>query len=952
MKSSQAPSLPPASFDAWTAVDILAHRWFALLLWTLVFAAAGAGVAFLMWGRTFTSSAQLVHYEPSTIDDTYHPRALVTPSLVVMLQSPAVLEKMGADLQPPLSAKELAQRVQITLDRNNDVATITATAPTREASIDLVNRYTAAAVAYTQELQRQEAVEAGDNVTRQLAEVETELGSARAAIPSDQVAAVNSLSATPDTATASRELAQRVQAARDQLDDLLVRYTDAHPLVREQRARLAALQEAQSRAAAANPPGSAQSALPPAVAQALYGRISPEEVAMGERLRSLESNRAILLARQRAIQPFRDDPPGYFRVLSPVTANPTLEYDHRLELVLCACLGAIVGCCLGAGVLVLRELLDNRIKTRADARRVTGLPLLATLGNLRRLPPEQRDQAAFRAWTALQSRLSTSPHHGMVCGFTSAHAGDGRSAWVDLLARAACQSGYRVLTISTHATAKKLPVRAVTTGPGVSGDAVTEQIALTEEELSSPDRLLERLSSTDCPQRIDLPLSGWVWDVEHRGQWRSALELWSSVEHVVIFVELPPASATETVLLAKNIPNLVWVVDGHSSDAAETRAELANLRAADCHLVGAVLNREDTVPVQERYSRWFATATAAFAAALVFAGHPPRAVAAESAPAAVAVPATFSVVDPSQRADWQKRLTLGPGDLLRFQLYGAPDLTREDVPVDPDGRVSYLEAENVVATGLTVDELRDRVTTTLAKYRRTPQVSIAPLSFHSKHYYLLGSVMQRGVYPLDRPITIIEAVARAHGFETSISRGNVIETTDFSHSFIERGGRRLPVDFEKLFVHGDLSQNVVLEPDDYLYFPAGAAGAVYVLGEVRTPGAVAFDDQTSVLTAIANRGGFTERAWKQRVLVVRNSQAQPEAFRVNAYGALEGKNTNLELQPGDVVYVSNRPWIRVEELLDRAASAFVESAVITWTSIHVGAGIPDTITTATTTATP
>ena len=122
-----------------------------------------------------------------------------------------------------------------------------------------------------------------------------------------------------------------------------------------------------------------------------------------------------------------------------------------------------------------------------------------------------------------------------------------------------------------------------------------------------------------------------------------------------------------------------------------------------------------------------------------------------------------------------------------------------------------------------------------------------------------------------------------------------------------------------------------------------------MLGEVRTPGAVAFDDQTSVLTAIANRGGFTERAWKQRVLVVRNSQVQPETFRVNAYGALEGKNTNLELKPGDVVYISNRPWARAEELLDRATSAFVESAVITWTSIHVGAGIPDAITTATTT---
>jgi len=47
---------------------------------------------------------------------------------------------------------------------------------------------------------------------------------------------------------------------------------------------------------------------------------------------------------------------------------------------------------------------------------------------------------------------------------------------------------------------------------------------------------------------------------------------------------------------------------------------------------------------------------------------------------------------------------------------------------------------------------------------------------------------------------------------------------------------------------------------------------------------------------------------------------------------------------GDLIYVSNRPWIRVEELLDRAATAFVEGAVVTWTGIHVGSGVAGTVT--------
>ena len=33
-----------------------------------------------------------------------------------------------------------------------------------------------------------------------------------------------------------------------------------------------------------------------------------------------------------------------------------------------------------------------------------------------------------------------------------------------------------------------------------------------------------------------------------------------------------------------------------------------------------------------------------------------------------------------------------------------------------------------------------------------------------------------------------------------------------------------------------------------------------------------------------------------------------------------------------------RPWIRAEDLVDRATSAFVEAAVISWTGVHIGLG--------------
>ena len=262
-----------------------------------------------------------------------------------MLQSPGLLEEVGSQLQPPVSAKELAKHVQITLDRNNDVATVTATGSSAAVTADLVRRFCAVAIAYTQTMQRQEAVEAGDNVNRQLALVESEIATTRAAIPAASLATVTAFATAPETPVApASDLPQRMQSARDQLDDLLVRYTEAHPLVREQRTRLAAL-EVQSRAASAAGQSfaPARPAAAPAPSPAFYGRLTPEEVVMGERFRSLETNRSLLIARQRAIHPFRENPPGYFRVLLSVTANPTIQHNHRLEIALFACLGAFFG---------------------------------------------------------------------------------------------------------------------------------------------------------------------------------------------------------------------------------------------------------------------------------------------------------------------------------------------------------------------------------------------------------------------------------------------------------------------------------------------------------------------------------------------------------------------------------------------------------------------------------
>lgn len=297
---------------------------------------------------------------------------------------------------------------------------------------------------------------------------------------------------------------------------------------------------------------------------------------------------------------------------------------------------------------------------------------------------------------------------------------------------------------------------------------------------------------------------------------------------------------------------------------------------------------------------------------------------------------SLSVPAPIKLAAWQERLTLGAGDVLNFSLFDIPDSARTEVPIGPDGRVSFLQARDVMAAGLTIDELRAKLDGTLSKYYQNPRTIITPGAFHSKKYYVLGAVVGKGVYNFDRPLSVIEALARAGGVETGLYGRDTVELADLAHSFLVRNGQRVPVDFEKLFQRGDLSQNVPLEPDDFLYFAPAGANEIYVLGEVGAPGVAAFLPRTSAMSVIAARGGFTPAAFRSRVLVVRGSVTNPQTFVVDAAAILSAKKPDFKLQAKDIVYVSKSPWVKAEEVLDTVATAFIQGFVVNTTSRKVG----------------
>ncbi|HUR45165.1 MAG TPA: polysaccharide biosynthesis/export family protein [Candidatus Saccharimonadales bacterium] len=906
-------------FDFLSLGEAILKKWYVILLSALLIGGLGAYYGITMWKPSYTATAQLLRFENPGNTELYKPRPLNERAFVDMVQAPDLLERVAAKSKDPTRSREFLRSLVVAPSHDSEKVAVSISAPTPAPAVELVNLYSAEAVNYTRQIQSREATEAIASWKEQLAQMEFQIQSITSNL---QAHAKNFV--VPQKRNSA--LADRLQTEREKLLELQLKYTDIYPSVVEQKGKVAALEKQIKETEGVGGPAK----------QAFLPDSDSDAEMMRSHLQAVANSKVTLIARQREAEGYIPNPPGYARVFSAATSKDVAEAKRSTKVIFLGVFGGAVGGGISLLLLVILELLDPKLKTPADAKRVTGLPVVASLGNLSKMSPAVQAQWAFRTWMSLQGKLRGSKSRGFVCGVTSSGKGEGRSTWVNLLSQAASDCGYRVLTI--EASRGEPPLQP--NGNHFQTDMLPEgeRLAITNSMLNTPAQVTEQLTGENPQPMVHIPLPGWVWNLERRKQWQTALSQWKKIDNVVIFVELPPASEPEAVLLAEKLPNLLWLTDSGNANAAETREQLETLRDAHCNLVGTLLNHDSTRPLKKSFAKWmpclvlcclaFSTATQA-----------QDAVPNQAAPPSVVTPAVprFAAVTQQRRADWQKKLTLGPGDMLNFNFFSQPELARTEVMIGPDGRVSYLQAQDLQAAGLTIDELREKFDQELSKYYRSPRVIITPFAYNSKKYYVLGKVMNKGVFTLDKPTSIVEAVARAKGFETgTIDNQNSVDLVDLQKSFVMRQGKRLDINLERLFQDGDLSQNVALEPNDYLYFASGNLKEIYVLGEVNIPGPVTWTDSSTVISAIAARSGFNSRAYKSKVLVVRGSLNKPQTFVVDVWATLDARATDFKLQPKDIVFVGHRPFIRAEELLDLAATAFIQSSVAAWTGQNIG----------------
>ena len=265
---------------------------------------------------------------------------------------------------------------------------------------------------------------------------------------------------------------------------------------------------------------------------------------------------------------------------------------------------------------------------------------------------------------------------------------------------------------------------------------------------------------------------------------------------------------------------------------------------------------------------------------------------------------------------------LGPGDKLDIEILSETG-SRAETFVTPDSKLYFNLLPGIDVGGKSTAEVQKELEAGLTKFYKQPQVSVNLVEAVSQRFWVLGRVNSPGIYPLKRPMRVLDAVSLAGGLFTSRFTGTTEELADLQHSFVVRGGQMLPVDFQKLIRDGDLSQNIYLQPNDFIYLPSSLTNEVYVLGAVVEPRPVGFMNEMNLMGAIGRGLGLRPDADLTRVSIIRGSLTDPKIATVNANDIVNGKATNIRLEPGDIVYVPGAGQISGSAIANEAVNTFV-----------------------------
>jgi polysaccharide biosynthesis/export protein len=280
---------------------------------------------------------------------------------------------------------------------------------------------------------------------------------------------------------------------------------------------------------------------------------------------------------------------------------------------------------------------------------------------------------------------------------------------------------------------------------------------------------------------------------------------------------------------------------------------------------------------------------------------------------------------------------LGVDDLVAVSVYDAPELTRT-VRVEADGTIHLpMLIDGVKAAGLFPREVEGSLVAAL----KTDQILVDPVvkvtvaEYHSRPISVMGAVRKPLTFQAVGTVTLLDALARAEGLSpdagTEVLLSRPQPSPDSRGEVTSRLVERIPLN--RLLKDADPEVNYQLHGGEEIRIPE--AGKIFVLGNVKKPGAFAVHDagDNSILKMVALSEGVLPYAAKLAYIYRRDANGDKHEIEVEFDKIMQRKAPDMALQVDDVLYIpDNKSRRNAVNVIDRITGfgASTASGVLIW----------------------
>jgi polysaccharide biosynthesis/export protein len=280
-------------------------------------------------------------------------------------------------------------------------------------------------------------------------------------------------------------------------------------------------------------------------------------------------------------------------------------------------------------------------------------------------------------------------------------------------------------------------------------------------------------------------------------------------------------------------------------------------------------------------------------------------------------------------------LELLPGDVISVRAVSNETTSYDGLTIDSEGKVHVPGVGGIQIAGLPPHQAERTIEGMLQKQDRFVRVNVLVGAWTGHHATVIGAVTSEGSKIVTPGMRVADLLTAAGG-EIRTGAGVAANTvlTDLDGARLVRNGKEVPISL-RIALTGDPRHNVLVRAGDQLFVPAGLGNRVAVMGLASVGNTLQAFHPGMRLTEALAASGLTADSDMADIRVIRGPLKAPLVYQWNFKAYTRGKTGDVELAPGDVVYVA-RHWSanmglvigRVTPLLSLALSGFTTWALI------------------------